>query len=296
MDQATSVQRPSIAPLVINRDGGLKRRQTISSLMTVMLALLTFSAVAVLFIILISIAINGISTLNLDFFTQPVVNHGIANAITGTLQMAFVGALIAVPLGIMAAVYLSEFGGGVLASLVRWTLDLLAQMPSIVIGLFVWSLLVVSGITGYSGIAGSVALAIIMLPIIGRSAEEILRLVPDALREGAYALGTPRWRVILFIVIPTVFPGLVTGVVLAIARAAGETAPLLLTALGTLFFETNMASPMDAIPTRLYRLALYSNDELSRQQAWGAGLVLVIVVAIFSAFVRLITGRLRRES
>ncbi|MFN8421489.1 MAG: ABC transporter permease subunit [Anaerolineae bacterium] len=133
-------------------------------------------------------------------------------------------------------------------------------------------------------------------PIFGRSAEEILRLVPDALREGAYALGTPRWRVILFIVIPTVFPGLVTGVVLAIARAAGETAPLLLTALGTLFFETNMASPMDAIPTRLYRLALYSNDELSRQQAWGAGLVLVIVVAIFSAFVRLITGRLRRES
>ncbi|MBX3066380.1 MAG: phosphate ABC transporter permease PstA [Anaerolineae bacterium] len=296
MDQATSVQRPAIVPLVSNRDNGLKRRQTISSLMTILLALLTFSAVAILFIILISIAINGISTLNLDFFIQPVVNHGIANAITGTLQMAFVGALIAVPLGIMSAVYLSEFGGGVLANLVRWTLDLLAQMPSIVIGLFVWSLLVVSGITGYSGIAGSVALAIIMLPIIGRSAEEILRLVPDALREGAYALGTPRWRVILFIVIPTVFPGLVTGVVLAIARAAGETAPLLLTALGTLFFETNMASPMDAIPTRLYRLALYSNDELSRQQAWGAGLVLVIVVAIFSAFVRLITGRLRRES
>ena len=272
------------------------RRKAFSGFMTALLAVLTFGAVGVLFVILLSVIANGIGSVNLDFFVKPVAEGGIGSAILGTLEMALVAALIAVPTGILAAVYLSEYGEGLFATAVRWTLDLLAQMPSIVIGLFVWSLLVVSGLTGYTGIAGAVALSIIMIPIIGRSTEEILRLVPDALREGALALGTPRWRVVVSIVIPTVLPGLVTGIVLSIARAAGETAPLLLTALGTSYFEFNLSQPMDAIPMRLYRLALYTNDELSHKQAWAAGLVLVLVVALFSAVVRFLTGRLRYES
>lgn len=273
-----------------------RRRQVFNSFMTALLTLLTVGAVAVLFLILITVFVNGVGALNGDFFTKQVSDGGIANAIIGTLEMAVVAALIAVPLGVLTAIYLSEFSESYFAGAVRWTLDLLAQMPSIVIGLFIWSLLVVSGITGYAGIAGSIALAVIMLPIVGRSTEEILKLVPDTLREGAYALGIPRWRVIMGVVVPTVFPGLVTGVILSIARAAGETAPLLLTAFGTIYFETNLAKPMDAIPTRLFRLALETTKETDHQQAWAAGLVLVFAIAIFSAIVRYITGRARYES
>lgn len=273
-----------------------QRRQFVNRLMTGLLAFAAFSAVAVLFTILLALVINGIGAVTPQLFANSVGDKGLGNSILGTLEMALFAALIAVPIGILTAIFLSEYGHGPFASIVRWTLDLLAQMPSIVIGLFVWSLLVVSGLTGYAGIAGSVALAIIMLPIIGRTTEEVLRLVPDALREGALALGTPRWRVVLGVVIPTVFPGLVTAVVLAIARAAGETAPLLLTALGTLYYEFNLKAPMDSIPTRLYRLAVYTSDDLSHQQAWAAGLILVVVVALFSALVRFITRRTSYES
>jgi phosphate transport system permease protein len=273
-----------------------QRRRLVNLLMTILLMVLTIACVAVLFFIVASIFINGIGALNLDFFTKSVADGGIANSILGTIEMAFVAALIAVPIGLLTAIYLSEYGEGWFASVVRWSLDLLAQMPSIVIGLFVLALFIYSGFTGHNGLTGAIALAIIMLPIVGRNTEEMLRLVPDSLREAALALGMPRWRVILKVVIPTVLPGLLTGVILSIARAAGETAPLLLTALGTSYFEGNLTQPMDAIPLRLYKLALYSSDELSHQQAWTAGLVLIGVIAIFSAFVRVLTRRLRYES
>jgi len=276
------------------KDRYIQRRLS-NLVMTILITLLTFGAVAVLFVILISVIVNGIGSLNLDFFAKQVSDGGIANSILGTLEMALVAAVIAVPVGLMAAIYLSEYGTGWLASAVRWSLDLLAQMPSIVIGLFIL-FFIYNGNLPHSGLAGALTLVVIMLPIIGRSTEEILRLVPDTLREGALALGTPRWRVTLGVVIPTVLPGLLTGIILAIARAAGETAPLLLTTLGSSFFEGNLSQPMDAIPVRLYRLALYANDELSHQQAWTAGLILILVIALFSAVVRFITGRLRYES
>jgi phosphate transport system permease protein len=242
------------------------------------------------------LAVNGIGAVNLDLFTKQSADGGIAQAILGSLEMLAIGALIAVPLGIATAIFLSEYGEGWFADGLRSVLDLLAQLPSIVVGLFVWSLLIYNGIVQRSGIAGAIALAIIMLPIVARSVEEILRLVPDALREGALALGTPRWRVTLQVVIPTVLQGILTGVILAMARAAGETAPLLLTALGSEYFEFNLSQPMAAVPLQLFKDATYSIDPLVNQRAWAAGLILIVVIAIFSAAVRMATRRVRYDA
>jgi phosphate transport system permease protein len=264
--------------------------------MTGLITSLTIMSISVLALILILITANGIGAINIDFFTKQAADGGIAHAILGTLEMLAVAGLIAIPLGILVAIYLSDYGEGWLAELVRSALDLLAQMPSIIVGLFVWALIIRNGITQRSGIAGAIALAIIMLPIVARSVEEILRLVPDSLREGALALGTPRWRVVLSIVIPTVLPGIVTGVILAMARAAGETAPLLLTALGSQYFEFNLTQPMPAIPLQLYNDAVYTTDPAIQQRAWAAGLVLIVVIAALSAGIRVVTGRMRYES
>ena len=276
----------------------LLRRKATNSIMTGLLSVATLLSVAILFIIVFSVIQKGIGALNLDFFTQAhrpagVEGGGIWQAIAGTLEMLFVAALVSVPLGILVAVYLVEFASGWLGNVTRFTVDLLLQMPSIVIGIFVWAVLV-RNITGYSGLAGAIALMIIMTPIIIRSVEEILRLVPDLLREAGYALGLPRWRVITKIVIPTVLPGIVTGVILSLARAAGESAPLLLTALGNDFFNANLSQPMAAIPLQIYVYAQAPSEDLN-QKAWAATLVLIIVIAIFSATVRTVAGRTKYE-
>ena len=184
----------------------------------------------------------------------------------------------------MTAIYLAEFGKGRLAGAVRFSVELLASLPSIVVGVFIWAL-IVRTITGFSGWAGAIALAVIMIPIIARSVEEILRLVPNSLREAAMALGVPRWRVTLQVVIPSVLPGILTGIVLAIARAAGETAPLLLTSLGNQFFNYDMGKPMAAIPLQIYNYAIAPYPDW-HEKSWAATMVLVIVVAVFSAAVR----------
>jgi len=245
---------------------------------------------AILFIIIGYTVVNGIGGINLAFFTEipkPIgtVGGGIAQAIVGSFLMLIVGAVLAVPLGLLTAIYLSEYGRkSRLATYIRFSVELLASLPSIVIGIFVWAL-IVRTLTGFSGWAGAIALAVIMIPIIARSVEEILRLVPDSLREAAMALGVPRWRVTLQVVMPSVLPGILTGVVLAIARAAGETAPLLLTSLGNQFFNYDLGKPMAAIPLQIYNYATSPYPDW-HQKSWAATMVLVIVVALFSAAVR----------
>jgi len=276
------------------------RRKTINEFVTALVTSLTVFSVGILFIIVGYIAVKGVTSLDLDFFIRepkPVgeAGGGIAQAILGTVEMLLVGAAVAVPFGIATAIYLAEYGAGRLASVVRFALEQLAGLPSIVVGVFVWALLVRNAVGNFSGLAGAAALAVIMLPIIARSVEEILRLVPDTLREAGLALGMPRWRVTISIVIPTVLPGVVTGVILSMARAAGETAPLLLTSLGNNFFNFDLLQPMAAMPLQIYNYAQSPYDEFHRQ-AFAATLVLVVVIATFSATVRFFTRKARYES
>ncbi len=267
-----------------------QRRKLTGRLIVGLLCTLTAMSVAILFIIIGYTVVNGIGGIDLAFFTEipkplGTVGGGIAQAIVGSFEMLIVGALIAVPLGLLTAIFLAEYGkNSKLAGYVRFAVELLASLPSIVVGIFVWAL-IVRTITGFSGWAGAIALAVIMIPIIARSVEEILRLVPDSLREAALALGVPRWRVTLQVVIPSVLPGILTGIVLAIARAAGETAPLLLTSLGNQFFNFDLGQPMAAIPLQIYNYAVSPYPDW-HEKSWAAMLVLVFVVAIFSAAVR----------
>lgn len=272
------------------------RRKATGTFMVGLLTTLTAVSVVILFIIVAYITISGIGGLDLAFFIdtpKPLgeVGGGIAQAILGTFEMLIVGAVIAVPLGVGTAIYMSEYGAGWLASSIRFCLELLASLPSIVIGVFVWAV-VVRTFHSFSGLAGSIALSFIMIPIIARSVEEILRLVPNSLREAGLALGVPRWRVIIGVVIPTVLPGIVTGIVLSIARAAGETAPLLLTSLGNEFFNFDLSKPMAAIPLQIYNYAVSPYDDWHKK-AWAATLVLVVVVAIFSGAIRFTMRKFR---
>ncbi len=265
------------------------RRQMTGRLISTVLGVLTAMAVAILFIIVGYTVVKGIGGIDLAFFTdipKPLgqTGGGIGNAIVGSLQMLLVGAVIAIPFGLLTAIYMAEYGKGRLVGIIRFCVELTASLPSIVVGVFVWAL-IVRTITGFSGWAGAIALAVIMVPIIARSVEEILRLVPNSLREAALALGVPPWRVTLQVVIPTVLPGILTGVVLALARAAGETAPLLLTSLGNQFFNYDLAKPMAAIPLQIYNYALSPYPDW-HEKSWAATMVLVIVVALFSALVR----------
>jgi phosphate transport system permease protein len=276
------------------------RRKAINAFATGLVTSLTAISVAILVIIVGYIAVKGITSIDIDFFIRepkPVgePGGGIAQAILGTIEMLLVGSAVAVPLGIATAIYLSEYGEGWLGSAVRFALELLAGLPSIVVGVFVWALLVRNLVGHFSGLAGAATLTVIMLPIIARSVEEILRLVPETLREAALALGTPRWRVTLRVVVPTVLPGIMTGVILSMARAAGETAPLILTTLGNNFFSFDLLQPMAAMPLQIYNYAISPYDEFHRK-AFAATLVLVVVIAIFSAAIRFFTGRSRFDT
>jgi phosphate transport system permease protein len=275
------------------------RRHIVDRFMTAVLTLSALFAAGLLVLILGYVIFRGYSALNLAFFTQPPlpvgeVGGGIAPAIIGTLTMLSIAALLGVPIGLATAIYLSEYGRGRLASMIRFVIDLLAGLPSIVVGVFVWALVVRNVIGNFSGFAGAVALAIIIIPITTRTAEEIIRLVPDSLREASTALGTRRWRTILSIVLPTARAGLVTGTVLALARAGGETAPLLLTALGNQFFNFDLRQPMAALPIQIYNYAVSPYDDW-HTKAWGGAFVLIMVIAIFSLLTRLFASRSMRR-
>ena len=282
-----------------HEDAKFARRRLVGFVSAAIAALLAFVSVAALFLIVGHVVVNGIGSLNADFFTQIPKPYGesgggIAQAIMGTVMMLLLAALISIPFGLGTAIYIVEFGRGRFAELVRFAVELLAELPSIVVGVFVWAL-VVRNFTGYSGIAGSLALAIIMIPIIARGVEEILRLVPDSLREAALALGTPKWKVVMFVVLPTVLPGILTGIMLAVARAAGETAPLLLTALGNSFFNFDLRKPMAAMPLQIYTYAVSPYDDW-HAKAWASTLVLIAIVGIMSGAVKFFTRRWKHES
>ncbi len=241
---------------------------------------------------------KGLAGMNWEFFThmpKPVgeLGGGVANAIVGTLVIVGLAAAAAVPLGIAAGVYLAEYGRGRFATLVRYTTDVLSGVPSIVVGVAAYGLVVVP-MGRFSAIAGSVALAILMLPTVIRSTEEMVRLVPRSYREAALALGAPRWKTIQQVVLPAARAGIVTASMLAVARAAGETAPLLFTALGNRFWSLKLDEPMATLPVFIFDYARAPYDDWNRQ-AWTGALVLVLLVTLISATLRITVRRVRTK-
>ncbi|MFN8515483.1 MAG: phosphate ABC transporter permease PstA [Chloroflexia bacterium] len=269
-----------------------RRRRTVNALMTGLIGGSALIGVSILFIILGYIIVKGAPALNLDFFIKspPPLGEaggGVAHAIRGSLLIVALASLVGIPIGLGAGIYLAEFGRGRFANTVRFVADLMTGLPSIAIGAVAWALLVKRGIGTYNAVAGSVALAIIMIPIITRTSEEILKLVPNNLREASLALGTPRWKTITSVVLPVARSGVLTGVILSIARVSGETAPLLLTVLGNNFASSNLRGPMAALPLEIYTYATKSPFADSYTKAWGASLVLIIIIGLLSLFVRL---------
>ena len=251
-------------------------------------------AVLPLVLILGTLVVKGASSLDWAFFTRipaPAgeTGGGVANGIVGTLIIVGIAGLIAVPVGVGAGLYVAEYPETTLAWVARFVADVMNGTPSIVIGVFAWATVVATQ-KHFSALAGSLALAMLMLPMILRTTEEMIKLVPHSLREAALALGYPRWRTALSVVVRTILPGIVTGCLLAIARAAGETAPLLFTALGSQFFSVNIGQPMAALPLVIYGYATGPYEEWHRL-AWAAALVLILVVFALSVSARLATRR-----
>jgi phosphate transport system permease protein len=240
----------------------------------------------------------GISALNVDFFTkEPAApgqpGGGIVQSFIGTAIILAMAIAISVPLGIMSAVYLSEYGRGRLAGTIRFVANILLATPSIVAGAFIWEVVVVP-MGRFSGFAGAVALSVLMWPVITLAAEAILRLVPQDLREGSLALGIPRWKTTLRLVIPTAGAGIFTAIMLAVARGLGETAPILLTALGNEFINTNPFQPTDAVPLRIYNYAR-TPVQAQHEVAWGAAICLLTVVLILSITARVLSNRQQKR-
>ena len=274
-------------------------RKSLNAVMLTLTGVAAFSVVAVLFLILGYFIFNGGKSLNWNFFTQlpkPVGEEGggMANAIIGSLKLLVLAAIIGLPVGLLAGVYLAEFGGKALGFVVRYTTDLLNGVPSIVIGIFAYSL-AVAPVKHFSTLAGGVALGIMVVPITLRSTEEFLRAVPGSLREGAMALGASKWKTIATVVLPAASGGIITGMLLSLARVAGETAPLLFTALGNQFWSPGLSQPTSALPLMIYEYAISAYDDWHRQ-AWAAGLVLLSLVLIANLGCRLALGRRPRST
>jgi phosphate transport system permease protein len=261
---------------------------------------LTLIAIVPLALILYYLIKEGIGAWSADFFTTDPTGRflgdpgGIKSAIWGTIVMVALASAIAIPFGVGVALYLVEYGKrGWFANVVRYFVDVMTGVPSVVFGLFVYIVLVVTKIGGtFAAWKGSVALALLMLPVVTRSAEVVLNLVPNDLREGALALGAPRWRVVFRIVLPTALPGLVTGSLLAVARAAGETAPLLFTAAFVFGTQFDVSQRMNSLPLQIFNDVSQAQDRLV-QRAWGAALTLVLLVLLLSLIARLVQRRSR---
>jgi phosphate transport system permease protein len=262
---------------------------------------LTLLALAPLFAIVYHLLLKGLGAWSVDFFTTDPTGRflgdpgGIRSAIVGTLIMVALASAFAIPLGIAVALYLVEYGKrSRFANTVRYFVDVMTGVPSIVFGLFVYIVLVAAQIggTSYAAWKGAVALALLMLPVVARSAEVVLDLVPDALRESALALGAPRWRVIFRVVLPTARPGLITGSMLAVARAAGETAPLLFTAAFVFGVSTSVGERMNSLPLQIFNDVGQPQDRLV-ERAWGAALTLVLLILVLTLAARLAQRRSR---
>jgi phosphate transport system permease protein len=275
------------------------RRKALSSAFVAFCALSVLLALVPLALVLFFVVSQGIQAVNLDFFTKmprPVgeTGGGMANAIVGTLLLAGLGSLIAVPVGVLSGVYMSEYAGTRIASSIRFAADTLNGVPSIVIGVFVYGIAVLP-FKQYSAAAGGLALGVMMIPIIARTTEELLLLVPGTMREGALALGATRARAVFTVVVPAALPGIVTGIMLALARIAGETAPLLFTALNNRFFSTSLRQPISSLTVQVYNYAGSPYADWHRQ-AWAGALVLVAIVLLCSLLARFATRRLESMS
>ncbi|MGE3955626.1 MAG: phosphate ABC transporter permease PstA [Vicinamibacterales bacterium] len=271
------------------------RRKLLSSLFVAFCAGAVLLALIPLAMILFFVISQGIRALNVDFFLNmpaPVGESGggMANAIVGTLMLTTLGSVMAIPIGVMSGVYMSEYAGSRLASAIRFAADTLNGVPSIVIGVFAYGIAVLP-FKQFSALAGGLALGIMMIPIIARTTEELLLLVPGTMREGALALGATRARAMFTVVLPAAAPGIVTGIVLALARIAGETAPLLFTSFNNRFFNTDVTQPISSLTVQVFTYAISPYEDWHRQ-AWAGALVLVGIVLVCSLLARFATRRM----
>jgi len=267
--------------------------------MTVLTGLCAVLAVCALFLILGYILADGIRALSIGFLVnsfKPIgeANSGIANEIVGSAILIGVGSLIGMPVGILAGIYLSEFGTNKFGTLLRFLIDTLTGTPSIIVGVFVWTVMV-HPMGHFSALSGAVALGILMMPIVARTTEEMIKLVPDSLREAGLALGAPRWRVTLGVVLRTAASGVATGAMLAIARIAGETAPLLFTALGLNYLSTNLMQPMGSLTVRIFYFAGSPYEEW-HNMAWAATLVLVTMILVLNIAVKILARNRHQQA
>jgi len=271
----------------------MDQRRITNLIMTTLTAACAFGVVALLILILSYISYQGISSLSLSFLVEtpkPVgEGGGIGNAIVGSLILLGLASAVGIPLGIAIGTYLSEMGSGWYGTIVRFVADTMIGIPSIIFGVFVYVIVVLQ--QGYfSTLAGSLSLALIMIPIVTRTTEEMIRLVPKSMREGALALGAPEWRVTMNIVIPAAMTGIATGAMLSVARVLGETAPLLFTAFGSRFYNIYLDEPMASMTVQIYNYAI-SPFEDWHDKAWAATLVLITLILTINIFVRYITRK-----
>ena len=274
--------------------GRLRWRKFVSHFMLTMTGLCAFVAVSVLFFILGYLVFHGGTSVSWNFFTKlptPVGESGggMANAIVGSAKLLLLASMLGVPLGFLGGIYLAEFSGSTTAFVVRYAADLLNGVPSIVIGIFAYALVVLP-FKHYSTLAGAFALGVMMIPITLRSTEEFLHSVPRALREGAMALGASKWKTIATVVVPAAYRGIVTAILLALARVAGETAPLLFTAFGNRFWSPGWEQPTASLPVMIYTYAISPYEDWHRQ-AWAAGLVLLGLILVVNIVARAILAR-----
>ena len=271
---------------------GYGRRKLVNTVMTVLAYLCAAAAIIPLTWILVYVVVKGLGAWDVEFFTGlPQLfgdGGGVRNGIVGTLVIVGLATLMGVPVGVMAGIYLAEYGNNRFGTVVRFLADTMTGIPSIVVGIFAFGLIVINT-GGFSAFAGSVALALLMIPVITRTTEEIIRLVPDSIREASLGLGVSRWKTILRVVVPTALSGIVTGVLLAVARVAGETAPLILTILGTNFpISANIFDgPSTTLSLQIYQLGAQPSPEVV-EVAWGAAMLLVLIVLGTSILARVI--------
>jgi phosphate transport system permease protein len=273
------------------------RRRLLSNVVVVLCGAAVVLALIPLVFVFFYVVKQGFSSLNWDFFTKmpkPVgeVGGGMANAIVGSLILIGIASVIAIPVGLIAGVYLSEYSSKPFASLVRFTADVLNGIPSIVVGIFAYGLAVMP-VKRFSALAGGLALGFMMIPIITRTTEELLNLVPSSLREGALALGATRARAAFSVMVPAALPGIMTGILVSLARISGETAPLLFTAFNNRFFSTRLDQPISSLTVQVYTYAISPYEDWHRQ-AWAGALILVGLIFTFSVMARVVTKRLER--
>jgi phosphate transport system permease protein len=273
------------------------RRKIISKIAESLCALAVLLALIPLAMILFYVLTHGLTALNFAFFTntpKPVgeTGGGMANAIVGTLILIAIASLIAVPVGMVCGIHLAEYSGSRFTSIVRFAADVLNGVPSIVIGIFAYGIAVLP-VKRFSAIAGGFALGMLMIPVVVRTTEELLRLVPQGLREGALALGASRSRAVFSVIVPAALPGILTGILVAIARVAGETAPLLFTSFNNPFWSTNITQPIASLTYQVY---IYANSPYDdwRRQAWAGAFLLVMMILTLSIVARLAVRRLER--